>query len=375
MKRTVMRWLASAGICFSLTFLFSSAALPFGLSPFSLGAYTSMFALGESYLPLTAAYLLARFLATGEMNALLQSVFAATGLGFFALLPKVTRRKIHPFYAVISAFFTQLFTLFFLPTSRYLLFFANLSLSTLFALLLLRPAMRRGKGFPGVDGWERAVFLLLTFAFGAGSYGMNLYGVTPYYLFLALLLPLSLGWGTVGSPFPFAFVLGAIASGGSLALLSPVAMGWIFSELLKDNRRVAAFALPISEVICFLLSGELFSPLNFPLLLSGALLVAFLPERFLPFRGIKGEGENRGAARAIVNKARLDLSGKLGYIGEALRKMSDSLTLLGGKEELEETARRLSEQFSRAMCENYTVDFNKAPQWGKTRQENKTCPI
>ena len=351
MKNKILRALGSAGVCFLLTFLISSAKFPLGLSPFYLGAYTSMIAVGENYFSLTVAFLLSRYLSSGcDAMILLQAAFAAMGAGAMRLLPHVLHKRIHPFYAVICAFFAELLTMIFLPARTLFLFLGNSALACLFALFCLRVALRGKRRVLFLGKWEWALFLLLSFAFGAGSYGVFCYGITPYYLLLAILLPLSVLLGEEGGALPLAFALGATAVSGNVALPLGAALAWVACEGLKEERHVAGFALPVAEGLLYLLREAPYSPLNFLLMGAGAIFAAFLPDPVFRKLGVRlGKSEN-SAAYAVVNKARLDVSGKLGYVASAMRELSDGLRSIESEDAPDRAADRLSKEFARTLC-------------------------
>ena len=348
MKAKVLRALAAAGICFCLTFLLSAVKFPPGLSPFYLGGYTSMVVMGENYFALTAAYLVARYLSAPSISTLIAAAFAATGAGVLRLLPMIFRRRFHPFYTVISAFLTELLTMIFLPKRALFLFLGNSALSCLFALLCLRLVGRRGRRFLRF-GRELPLALLFAFAFGAGSYGVTYFGISPYYFLLALILPFSALLGVEGGSIPFAFAVGAAAVAGDPTLPIGAALAWVLVEATREERRIAGFAFPVAEGALFLLGAAAFSPLNFPMMLGGAVLAAFLPDPI--YRKVAarfGKSEN-SAAHALVNKARLDVSGKLGYVSGALRAMSSSLYWIDN-DDPDRTTERLARDFSRELC-------------------------
>ena len=348
MKAKLLRALAMAGISFALTYLLSAAKFPLGLSPFYLGAYTSLVVMGENYFALSVAYLVARYLAEPTIYGLIAAGFAVAGAGVLRLLPLIFKRRFHSFYTVISAFSAELLTMIFLPTKAIFLFLSNSALSCLFALLCLRLVGRGGRRFLRF-GRELPLALLFAFAFGAGSYGVMWLGVTPYYFLLALLLPLSALLGVEGGSIPFAFSVGAAAVAGDPTLPIGAALAWILAEATREERRIAGFAFPVAEGVLYLFGAISLSPLNFPMMLGGAVLAAFLPEPFYRRLGARfGKGES-SAAHALVNKARLDVSGKLGYVSGALRAMSDSLYLIDS-DDPDRAAERLSRDFSRELC-------------------------
>ena len=99
----------------------------------------------------------------------------------------------------------------------------------------------------------------------------------------------------------------------------------------------------------YLFGAAKYSPLNFLLMVGGAMIAAFLPEPFYRKIGARfGKSEN-SAAHALVNKARLGVSGKLGYVANALRAVSDSLYLME-KEDPSRAAERLAGEFARNLC-------------------------
>ena len=332
-----------------MTFILSAAHFPWGISPFSLGVYTTMLASGGEYFSISAGYLLARFLIGLEWRAALQAAFVCFGAGVPLLISRLSRRRIHPFYSVVSAFFAELFTMFFLPTSLLFRFLANAALSCLFALLNLRFARQKRRVLL-FSNRDIALFLLLAFAFGAGAYGVSAYGVTPYWFLAAFLLPFFSVVGIGGGAIPRACALGASAVSASLFLPLGAALGAALCEVLKGKRQVAAFAFPVAEAFLFLIGAGGFSPLNFPLMLSGAILAAFLPDSFYRKCGARLGKSESSAARAVVNKTRSELSGKLGYVGDALRKMSESLFLLNGEGDVRAAAAHLSEEFAQRLC-------------------------
>jgi len=333
---------------FALTFLLSAAKFPLGLSPFYLGAYTSLIVMGENYFALSVAYVVARSLSDPTLPTVIAAAFAAAGAGIMRLLPMIFKRRFHPFYTVISAFLAELLTMIFLPTGSLFLFLADSALSCLFSLLCLRLVGRNGRRFLRF-GREFPLALLLAFAFGAGSCGVTYFGITPYYFLLALLLPLSALLGVEGGAIPFSFAVGAAAVSGDPALPIGAALAWILASATREERRIAGFAVPVAEGTLYLIGAVAFSPLNFPLMLGGAVLAAFLPEPFYRKLGARfGKSEN-SAAHALVNKARLDVSGKLGYVSGALRAMSNSLYLID-RDDPDRAAERLSRDFSRELC-------------------------
>lgn len=342
--------IAAAGACFALTFLLSAARFPWGLSPFYLGAYTSFLALGGEYFSLSVGYMLARLASGGDTLSLLSAAFASAGAGIVRLIALITAKRFHPFYAVISAFFAELFTLFFLPTSYLFPFLGNSALSCLFALLCLRFALRSRKRIVLFGGWEIALCFLFSFAFGAGAYGVRYFGITPYYLLISALLPLSSVLGVGGGAIPLAFALGGTAVSGELLLPLGAALGLVLCEALKSRRQAAACAFPVAEALLYLIGAARFSLLNLPLMISGAIVAAFLPDSFYRKCAARLGRCERSAAHAVVNKARLELGGKLGYVGDALRKMSESLFLLNGDGDAEKAAGYLSEEFSQRLC-------------------------
>jgi len=348
MKTKVLRALAAAGVCFALTFLLSAAKFPPGLSPFYLGAYTALIAMGENYFALSGAYLVARYLSAPSLATVIAAAFAAAGAGVFRLLPILLRRRFYSFWTVLSAFSAELLTMIFLPRGSLFLFLGNSALSCLFALLCLRLVGRSGRRVLRL-GRELPLALLFAFAFGAGAYGVAYFGITPYYFLLAAILPLSALLGVEGGAIPFAFAVGGAAVAGDASLPIGAALAWVLAEATREERRIAGFALPVSEGLLYLFGAVSFSPLNFPMMLGGAVLAAFLPEPFYRRLGARfGKSEN-SAAHALVNKARLDVSGKLGYVSGALRAMSDSLYLIE-KDEPDRAAERLSRDFARELC-------------------------
>ena len=349
MKTKILRSLVQAGVCFVLTFLLSAARFPLGLSPFYLGAYTSLVVIGDNFFSLTAAYLLARYLSDLRLTTLLQAVFAAVGAGALRLIPLVFQKRFHPFYTVISAFLTELLTMIFLPKSTLFLFVANGALACLFALLCLRPAMRIRRRVLILGRWEWLLCVVFAFAFGAGSYGIDFFGVTPYYLLLAMLLPtaclLGFEWGVI----PLAFSLGATAVSATVALPLGAVLALVLCESVREERRIAGFALPFSQAVLFLF-GVGPHPLNFLLMGAGAITIAFLPDPIFRKLGVRlGKSEN-SAAHAVVNKARLDVSGKLGYVANAMRELSASLCSIEEGDAPDRAADRLAKEFSRTLC-------------------------
>lgn len=348
MKTKLFRALASAGVCFALTFLLSAARFPFGLSPFYLGGYLALVCAGGNYFALTAAYLLARYLSAPSVLSLLSAAFAAVGAGVVRSLPVLFRRRIPPFYTVLAAFLTELLTMIFLPVRELFLFLGNSALACLFAFLCLRLAGRSGRRILRL-GRELPLALLFAFAFGAGARGVIFFGITPYYFLLAALLPLATLLGAEGGAISLAFAVGGAAVSGEAALPLGAALAVIFAAATRDERRVAGFALPMSEGVLYLLGAATFSPLNFPMMLGGAILAAFLPEPLYRKLGARfGKSEN-SAAHALVNKSRLDVSDKLGYVSGALLSMSDSLMSID-EETPEHAAERLARDFARDLC-------------------------
>lgn len=350
MKEMIRKIAPPFGACFVLTFLLSEAVLPHGIAPFYLGGYASVLALGGNPIAASAAYLLARFL-TGGAFALLQGAFSVVGVMALCLAGWITHRKFHPFYTVISAFLAELPMLFFLKGKGLFLFLGNSALSALFSLLLLRLMRRLRRGTLLVDAWDLFPMALAAFAFGAGAYGVMLFGVTPYYLLLAFLLPFFARVRVGGAMISLAFSLGGAAVSGNLFLPLGAALAWVTCESLRGAEKVAAFSLLGASGVLFLFGARDGSPLNLLLLFSGGMLAAFCPAALYRKAGARMGRSESSAARSVVNKARLDLSGKLGYVGDALRKMSDSLYALSEGEEGERVAKRLSSSLAAGLCE------------------------
>lgn len=280
----------------------------------------------------------------------MHAAFLILGAGTVQLVSILAHRRIHSFYTVISAFFAEIFMLFFLPVAEWLFFLASSALSCLFTFLLLPLLSKAMKGALLFGEWELFVASVAGFALGAGSFAVVFFGISPYYLLLSFLLPVSSTLLSSGA-LALSFALGATAVSGRVAPVLAAVIACVACEALKGKKAVAAFALLVSEGLVYLFFGEKFSPLNFIFLFSGAFLAAFLPEYFYRKCGVVlGKGE-KNAPYAVVNRARLELVGKLGYIGEALRKTSESLYEVGAGDGEGEVAERLSEEFSRSFCE------------------------
>ena len=350
MKRVLFRYGVEAAACFLLTFFLASASFPPGLTPFYGGAYLAMLSIGGNYFVLSLFYILARFAAGRTWRILLQALFLAVGASFPYLVSLVKHRKIHPFYTVISAFLTEIVAIAFLPMASWLLFLANAALSCLFSFLLFPILSKVKQGALTFGAWELFVAAIAFFALGAGSFAVHYFGLSPYYLLISFLLPVSMTLLSSGA-LAISFALGATASSGGLLPLLAVTAACVACEILRERRVVAAFVLLAAEGGIYLLSSGSFSPLNFLFLFSGAFIAAFLPDHFYR-RGsvLLGRGE-RNAPQAVVNRARLEIVGKLGYIGDALRKTSESLNELGGGDDEKGAAERLAAEFSRALCD------------------------
>ena len=349
MKQKALRIVLSAAVCFALTFLFSAAVFPPGLSPFYTGAYLPMVSLGGNYFALSTSFLLARFAFGGDLYVLLQSAFLALGVGVVRAAALIRRRKIHPFYTVLSAFFAELPMMAFLPVKGWISLFANGALAALFCFLVLPGLSKLRKGILLFGEWEAAVAGVIAFALGAGSFATVYFGISPYYLLFSFLLPTSVFLLKTGA-IPLTFAIGATAVSGDLAPALAAAFAVVLCESLKGKRAVAAFSLLIAEGAVFFLFPKSFSPLNFLFLFSGSFVAAFLPDAFYrKGAAMLGRGE-RNAPYAMVNKARLEIVGKLGFIGDALRKTSESLCELSGGDGEEQASARLAEEFSATFC-------------------------
>ena len=240
--------------------------------------------------------------------------------------------------------------MFLFPESEWLLFLAGSASSCLFCFLILPVLNKLKRGVLLFGEWEALLAALVAFALGAGSFRTLYFGVTPYYLLLAFLLPACFSLFSFGA-VPLSFALGATAVSGEMAPVLAAAIACVFSEALKGKRALCAFTLPAAEGLVFLMFPQSFSPLNFLLLFSGGFVAAFLPEAFYrKGAAMLGRGE-KNAPYALINKTRLEIVGKLGYIGDALRKTSESLCELGGGDGEEEAAVRLSEEFAASLCE------------------------
>jgi len=289
--------------------------------------------------------------STFTVAGLMQMLFAATASGAGALVQFFRRKRYHGFYAVLLAFFGQLFTLFFLPSSALYGFLANVALGSFFALLTTRLfGTKRARIFLFTHA-EKVLVMLCLFALGAGAYSVAGYGVSPYYLILAASVPLFAALGTEGIAYSFAFALGAAVTCGDGSLVLPVALSVLPIEGLKHRRRVAAFSVIVSEVFVFFAFHGSFSPYNFILLFAGGLFAALFPEEMYRKAIVHfGKGEEV-AARSLVNKTRLDLSGKLGCMSDALRQMSRGLLFLSSDADEGEIACRMSRALAKKLCE------------------------
>ncbi len=299
---------------------------------------------------LSAAYLSARFLSGFDTLVLLQGAFAVFGAGALCLTAFARRRRIHPFYTVISAFFAELFILFFLPSNRLFLSLGNSALAALFALICLRVVLRGRHRTLLANAWGICPLLLISFALGAGSYGLYHFGITPYYLFLSFLLPLFAEAGVCGGALPLAFSLGGAAVSGNVFLPLCAAFAWVICEAVKETRKAAGFSLLFASGALFVFHVRSGSVLNYALMFSGGALAAFCPDALYRRLGVWLGKRESSAARSVVNKVRADLSGKLGYAGDALRSMSESLYFLSGEAGEEQAAERLCTELSRKLC-------------------------
>lgn len=343
-------------IAFFLTFLLCSARLPYGLSPFYLAVFASSVSLGQSYwvsaiVFLSATSLSALSLSAFSFTGLLQMLFAAAAVGIGAFIHYLRRKRYHGFYVVLLAFFGQLCTVFFLSRDRLYSFLINVVLSAFFALIAVRLfGAKRARMFL-FTGVERVLAILCVFALGAGAYGVCGYGVSPYYLILAAAVPLFGILGAEGAAYSFSYAFGAALTCGRGELILPVAIAILLGEVFESKRRIAAFSVIISEICTFFIYKDLFSSYNFVLLFAGGLFAALLPEenyRKLVVHFGKGESV---AARSVVNKTRLDLSGKLGCVSEALRKMARNLQFLSSETDEGAVAYRIASALSKKICE------------------------
>ena len=356
MNKSLRSLLTYVPVAFFLTFLLSSARLPYGLSPFYLAVFATSVSIGCNYFVaafvfLGGTMLSAVALGAFEVAGLLQMLFAVAASAIGAVVQMLRHRRYHGFYAVLLAFFGQLFTIFFLQARALYTFLPNVALAAFFALLTTRLfGTKRARIFLFTNV-EKALVTVCLFALGAGAYSVSGYGVSPYYLLLAAAVPLFAALGTEGTAYTFAFAFGAIATCGDGLLALPVALAALPVELFRSRRRIAAFSVILSEIFVYFLFHVAFSPYNFILLGAGGLFAALLPEE--TYRKIVvhfGKGEEV-AARSLVNKTRLDLSGKLGCMSDALRKMSRSLLFLSSDLDEEEVALRIAHALSKRLCE------------------------
>ena len=355
MNTSFKRAILSAPLAFALTFLLSAAAFPFDLAPFYLVVFVSSIALGGNFAVSAVVFLGATTLSALSRSALtlagaLQMLFAVATVGAGVLTQHLRKRRLHGFYAVLLAFFGQLFTIFFLPSGTLYHFLLNMSLAAFFALPATKLVGTKRSRALLFTGGERVLAMFYLFAFGAGAYSVMGYGITPYYLLIAAFVPLLSSLGAEGIAYASAFTLGAAATCGNGLLSLPVMLSLLFCEALRSRRRWAAFSVILSETCAFFLFNGLFSPYNFILMFTGGLFAALLPEEYYKkWICHFGKGE-KVAARSVVNKARLDLSGRLGCMSDALRKMSKSLLFLSAEERESETAYRIAEALSAKLC-------------------------
>lgn len=356
MKYGYKHWAIALPVSFIATFLLSSANLPFGLSPFYLAVFVSCVSYERRFLLPALVFLGATALrdlcfSPFSLPYFLQMLFAAAGVGLGALIQRLRRKRYHGFYAVLLAFFGQLFTIFFLPRASLYTFLLNVALGAFFALVTCRLfGAKRARIFLFTNV-EKVLAMLCVFALGAGAYSVSGHGVTPFYLLLAAAVPLLSFLGAEGAAYSLAFAFGAITAGGEGILLLPVALAILLTEILKGKRRVAAFSVLFSEICAFFLYKGLFSPYNFILIFTGGLFASLLPnETYRKLVVHFGRGEDI-SARSVVNKTRLDLSGKLGCMSDALRKMAGSLQFLSMPPDAEDGSARIAFALSRGLCE------------------------
>ena len=356
MSKSLRSLLTYVPIAFFLTFLLSSARLPWGLSPFYLAVFATSVSLGCNFIVAALVFLGGTMLSAVALGGfavalLLQMIFAVAASAAGAAVQFLRRRRYHGFYAVLLAFFGQLFTVFFLPTTALYTFLPNVALAAFFALLTTRLfGTKRARIFLFTNA-EKVLVMICLFALGAGAYSVSGYGVSPYYLLLAAAVPLFAALGTEGTAYAFAFALGATVTCGDGLLVLPVALAALPIEGLRHHRRIAAFSVLLSEICVYFLFNAAFSPYNFILLTAGGLFAALLPEETYRKAVVHfGKGEEV-AARSLVNKTRLDLSGKLGCMSDALRKMSHSLLFLSTDADEEEVACRIARAMAKKLCE------------------------
>ena len=169
MKKFLLRIGLPSTVCFVLTYLLSSARFSLGITPFYGGAYLTMLSIGGNYFALSIPYLLACFLVGKSWRVLVQGCFLALGASLPRIVSLVRHRKVHPFYTVLSAFFAEMPTMFFLPSVGWIVFLANAACSCLFSLLLLPPLAKVRKGALYFGEWELFVTALFAFALGGGK--------------------------------------------------------------------------------------------------------------------------------------------------------------------------------------------------------------
>lgn len=351
MENKILRGAVYAAAAFSLTYLFSRAALPFSISPFYSGVFLLSLAAGARYFLAAPVFLAATSLAYFSFAALLRSLFVALGAGLCALVCKVKKRGFEGGYAVLVCFFTQLLTLPFLPLGQYLSFIVSAALASIFSLLLVRSSFsRRSRRFT-LGEIEKIVCFLSAFALGSGAQGAEAFGLTPYFLLLAALIPPLVCIGAEGAALAFCYALGAIASSGEGAFALSVLSALTLSYFLKEKPPLASFGVLIAEVGVYFLYKPYFSPYNFALMLSGGMLAAFLPKDIKNAIALRFGKAGSASARSVVNKARLDLSGKLGFVSDALRKTSGSLSFYVAAESSSDAAERIARSLSFSSCE------------------------
>lgn len=351
MKKTAMQTVLFSFFAFLLTFLFSRASLPFSLSPFYSGVFLFSLGIGESFWIACPVFLAATGLAYLSLPALFRSVFAAVGVGAVALICRVKKRRFNGYFASLTSLFASVFTLFFIPIGSFPLFCADLALSSIFSLIASRAAERGRTGAFSYGAVEKLLFLAAFFALGAGAISTRAFGLSPYYLLLSLLLPLLALLGADGVLFSFAFTLGASLSSGNAVLFFPVSIALGVSLLAGEKRIVSCFGVVAAEAVAFFSGAVSFSPYNFALLFSGALFSALFPKDALRKIGVRFGRQEKASARSVVNKARISLSGKLGCMSDALRKLSASLSYDSCSDDASEAARRISSVLSSSLCE------------------------
>lgn len=342
-----------AFICF---YIFSKASL-WGIAPFGIGLFVGLVYCRKNLLILTPLLLGASLIADFSWQTLV-SVLSVSAILFLAyVIHKLSRKNIKLYLLIIYTAIAQIPSVFIyglgiaVVMKRVIIYCISL-VFTFFAILSCKCIFIKGMKYKP-SGLESVALALCLMAFSLGLYSVQIFKLTPFYIFSALSLSLFpylfyergviIACITATAPCLYDFNTGYLL----FALVASLSSLLVRNKWLSSGLNVCYFAVSV-----FLLKlVDSFYPYNAILFLIGGIIFPLLPKRVLDemFSFI---GMNRGfAIRTLVNRNRLDIYNKLKGMSEVLTDVKG--VLVSDEEELppiKENKNYLASKLAKSIC-------------------------